>query len=764
MKNIKLIILTLCGCLTIQTIFSQAPSKAQLQSKMNQFSSAVNKQIVDLEKQIADKKKNKADAETIRQLENQLAALKSQLKMIGDVSKGVSNVSDQALQQSRENENIVVPKKDLARINMIPKKLLNTAELLIYLKNVHASVDKLIPLQEKQDALQEYNETNAKYKSTVITANAANGFWMMGHWEKALFIMGKVCIDDVTDADNLNNYAAFLIMTGAEQAAIPILDYLNNLFPENSTIMNNLGQAWFGLGDLDNAKKNLNNATGMYANHSTANETLSRISQSEGDDAKTISFLKASLKEAYDPDKEQQLERMGYTIKFEDLPPLNFPMQNDPLGFLPLLNSLPATIQTDVTDDSKYYELKRYLNGVENLRREIADENLVVAEKLSARNQKLAADKEYREEYMEYYNYSPAYWLALRGRQLICNEYDGVCKKEFQSSSPFMTSLLLPTTDPFEDTRPLTVSKMIEECRKIYFEEVLDPIQRLVEAMAASTNGGCDNYVQHMNAYLGQYKEIYVNGFTKIKNQFVAKSKRLNTWIRYTVYSALDDRILESDEMTRDFVDYLQKNLEGRRSANIEYSKVLDELNWSIDFLNWYQKECGGNERPNPNPGAVNLGHLKPRSLPCQFIKKVETDSYSFEFVCNGIKEKKDSKYKKRKTEIQKGSVQSSRPRSGNINTPLQPTSRRGPNEFSALPPDMRSNFSAPLNAEDKDLSQFSITYDRWGNLISLDLQLNEDGTALLDATSVESGKDSRWSWNAIASPKKGPLNKLITK
>ena len=73
---------------------------------------------------------------------------------------------------------------------------------------------------------------------------------MLGHWEKALFIMGKVCIDDVTDADNLNNYAAFLVMTGGEQAAIPILEYLDEKYPDNSTIKNNLGQAWFGLGDL----------------------------------------------------------------------------------------------------------------------------------------------------------------------------------------------------------------------------------------------------------------------------------------------------------------------------------------------------------------------------------------------------------------------------------------------------------------------------------------------------------------------------------
>jgi hypothetical protein len=36
--------------------------------------------------------------------------------------------------------------------------------------------------------------------------------------------------------------------------------------------------------------------------------------------------------------------------------------------------------------------------------------------------------------------------------------------------------------------------------------------------------------------------------------------------------------------------------------------------------------------------------------------------------------------------------------------------------------------------------------------------------TTLKDADNIESGIDSRWSWNAIASSKKSFLNKLIIK
>ena len=42
-----------------------------------------------------------------------------------------------------------------------------------------------------------------------------------------------------------------LTMLGAEQMAIPILNNLNSRFPGNTTVLINIGQAWFGPEDLD---------------------------------------------------------------------------------------------------------------------------------------------------------------------------------------------------------------------------------------------------------------------------------------------------------------------------------------------------------------------------------------------------------------------------------------------------------------------------------------------------------------------------------
>ena len=272
----RIIIFLLLVFIIVKPVNAQTPSKSQMQSQMKEVINELNKQIADTEKQLADAKKNKEDEATIKDLEDQLKMLKKQVDMMGGLNKNLANVSDKIVQQATE-EDPIAPKKDVARISSLPKKILSEAELSLFIKNVHVGVEKLIPAAEKADALTIYNDTKAKYKSVAVVANAANGCWMMGNWEKALFIMGKICIDDLIDADNLNNYAAFLVMAGAEQAAIPILEYLNEKYPNNSTILNNMGQAWFGLGDIEKANKYLVTATGLYLNHSMANNTLSKI-------------------------------------------------------------------------------------------------------------------------------------------------------------------------------------------------------------------------------------------------------------------------------------------------------------------------------------------------------------------------------------------------------------------------------------------------------------------------------------------------------
>ncbi len=406
-----------------KTIPNQSPSKKKVQGQLAEAINEINKQIADLEKQIDEAKANHEEAGTIKDLEEQVALLKKQVEMMGGLDKTVSGISKKTFEEAGKEE-ALVPKKDHVRINMLRKKILTEAELALHIKTVHFQVEKMIPPAEKTEALRIYNETKEEYKSVAVIDNAASGCWMMGHWEKALYLMGRACMDDITDTDNLNNYASFLVSAGAEHAALPILEYLNGLYPENSTILNNIGQAWFGLGDMVNAKKNLEEATGLYSNHSTANSTLSSIYEAEGNNAKAISLLKASIKETYDPDKEARLVKLGVRLKYADMPAFNYPMVKDPFGFVAIVNTLPENYPSQIGDDEKVIAINRYANGLRDLGDKLNHEMEDLQFKIKDHDYELAQNKPGHKDFLDPYN-CPAYKLARRSVELIVAEKTG---------------------------------------------------------------------------------------------------------------------------------------------------------------------------------------------------------------------------------------------------------------------------------------------------------------------------------------------------
>jgi tetratricopeptide (TPR) repeat protein len=237
-------------CSSAQTM----PSQKEIQKQMQEAMNVLNQQVIDLEKQIADAKRNNEDSLTIKDLEGQAAMLKKQVQMMSGLNKSVAGISKKTFEQAVEKKPIV-PKKDLARIQSIPDKILSDSGLYSLIKRIHIDVEKLIPAAEKTGAARIYQETKKNFSSAFAVNNAAAGCWLYGHWEKALWLSGKACLDSMADPDNLNNYAAYLTMIGGEHAAIPILRYLNKKYPGNSTVLNNIGQAWFGLGDIPAAKK-----------------------------------------------------------------------------------------------------------------------------------------------------------------------------------------------------------------------------------------------------------------------------------------------------------------------------------------------------------------------------------------------------------------------------------------------------------------------------------------------------------------------------
>ena len=731
-----------------------APSKSEIQSQMNEATSGIVKEINELEKQL----KTETDEETIADLKSQIEMLKKQLKMMQGLNKNVSMMSDNAVQEAAEDDgSATVPKRDMTRIGMLPKKILTEAQLLLFIKNVQLEVEKIIPPAEKTEALNIYNETKAQYKTPSIIANAGTGLWLLGHWEKALFLMGKVCADDMHNADNLNNYAAFLIMTGGEQAAIPILEYLNSKYPDNSTILNNLGQAWFGLGAMDNAKKYLNATIELYPNHSMANSTMANISLAgpNPDTPRAINFLKASLKGGYDPKKEADLEQLGYATKYDDLPAFNYPMKPDPFGLIPLLNSWPQKIQSNIDDPAPAYELLRYMNGVEEFKREILDENVEIGKKLHEHGKKLVTDKIYNQEFMEPHN-CPAHILAVRTRYALQME-------EIQSGSGMPAQLLMPYFSPYTKSqeRPISIYTILFYLKKFWITEVLEPMQHLAND-AQYKNPLPDNCKEAdaiRNAYYAKRADIYNRGVDRIKKEFINKSDELKVWIFLELYATPDYQSNKGMGDAYALVDYLDEKIAKQSVENRTYEALLRFIESGKQYVDRLRSNCDQSGVPDPTQPAKDMKGYKVKRVECEYVKKIALPGiYTFELRCNTMYEKVDPKTKKRLPDITKGAAEIASPRTQTVG----PVSGRGPNTFyDAM---YEENKYRPLCLESKEESQFGLEFDKSGKLIACNFQLSEDGTTLKDPDSVESGIDSRWSWNAIASAKKSYLNKLIIK
>ena len=276
-------------------------------------------------------------------------------------AKDVKGVSNKQLANASEKANSIVPKKNVAKIAAIPKAI-GAGQMLAYIQSTNQKTYPLLNAKQKSNTDEMLNMLKQKNSSSDYLGNAAMGVWAMGYPEMAFLLMGKVAEADVTNANNLNNYAAMLTMMGAPHLALPILNNINAQFPSNSTILNNIGQAWFQLGDIPKSEKYIDSTIRIYAMHAQANFTKCLIEESKGNIPAAIVAIKKSIKKGHTPEKEAKLKQLGGTPDPKDdyFPQ---PKKADPLnlgGFQP--PPFPTTVMECVTLGMEWNEFRGLIN------------------------------------------------------------------------------------------------------------------------------------------------------------------------------------------------------------------------------------------------------------------------------------------------------------------------------------------------------------------------------------------------------------------
>ncbi|WP_407528074.1 hypothetical protein PDL71_08545 [Lacibacter sp. MH-610] len=223
--------------------------------------------------------------------------------------KNMQGVTDKHLADAWEDENRVVPARKTALINTLPKTIFSKEQLASFIKKTNLSIPSVIKPEARQMAdkiIEQFK--NDPYYGYMI-ASAANGMWMMGYKESATYLMGKAA-EAIPNADHLNNFASYLTMGGAAHIAIPILEKLNSVHKNNSTILNNLGQAWLQLGDEQKGEKYLDSAIRVYTYHPQANYTKCLLLKARGKKGESIAALHRSLKHSITTPKTNLLKEL----------------------------------------------------------------------------------------------------------------------------------------------------------------------------------------------------------------------------------------------------------------------------------------------------------------------------------------------------------------------------------------------------------------------------------------------------------------------
>ena len=214
---------------------------------------------------------------------------------------------------------VSIPKLDKARIASIPSRVLSDQEVRKYVWDTAALVKAKLQPDTRALGDKIVQGINAKHLGNVAIENAGAGVYAMGNPDLALYLTGVAAQSDKADANTLSNYAALLTMEGAPQRAVVILQTLENKYPDNTTVLNNLAQAWFGLGDTAKAEKYLDHVLRLAPGHSQANATKAAIQESKGNKQAAIESMKKSMKNGYSEEKMAQLHRLGYDPAEKDI-------------------------------------------------------------------------------------------------------------------------------------------------------------------------------------------------------------------------------------------------------------------------------------------------------------------------------------------------------------------------------------------------------------------------------------------------------------
>lgn len=209
-------------------------------------------------------------------------------------------------------------------IGDLPKKGLIGDPLTAYIKGLEKTIYTRMPEKDLKLVLE---QVKAFENDPVALGKIAVAVYYNGATAEGLLLAIKAALMDVENELNINNLGGLLINVGAPAKAIPIFRGLLKNYPKNIMILNNMGQAFAGVGLTDSAKVYLARCVKQDAKHAQANSTIAQIEKSAGNTQKAVEAAKKSVEGGLNEgamDIIDKFDQSGYAYNFlakpKDLP------------------------------------------------------------------------------------------------------------------------------------------------------------------------------------------------------------------------------------------------------------------------------------------------------------------------------------------------------------------------------------------------------------------------------------------------------------
>lgn len=236
------------------------------------------------------------------------------VKLTSDQQKAIELATNQNLINAHDfngDEEVFVSKpRDEKRINAIPKITLNKSAMNQYLSDLHKSV-----LLNTENEIIEKCKRFINGKSPNEISTTAVLLWYQGNEEEALLLSLELLLVSHDSSTYWNNLGALLNLAGMEELAVPVLNYGLFLNPGQAALLNNLGQAWLGMGEISKAEDYLKQCLSKQPNHPEANRSMGVVEASKGNSEKAAGH--------FEKDVEVNMRESSYKM-LKKLKPGNF--------------------------------------------------------------------------------------------------------------------------------------------------------------------------------------------------------------------------------------------------------------------------------------------------------------------------------------------------------------------------------------------------------------------------------------------------------